>query len=655
MEVDDITDPISESPLADDQVTPSGHPGLFRNPLPLSDGTLVAVRSSEARGDRRTAGALSSRYDFHLARLEPGAPYYTPGTRLIAGGIAKSISYFDNYEYRQQTYDGVLWELDPVEVRARPRPAARSNPLPDIEADLLAAELGTAGSAALRQFLVDNQLALLVSRNVTRRADRQQDFNLRVAGGGTVTAEPGSTPAEVAFLQFFQGDLLRGYANFHGGRRPLANHLRDGLLPDLPGAPTGSVRIAADGSMAALVPASRALTWQLTDSNGNPVVRERFWVSFAAGEIRVCANCHGLNHTDVVLGEGPPTNSPEALRELLAWWQSNYAPSPAPSPTPTASPASAHRLSGRVRYDGSAYPVGGARVRLAGASIIDATSDPDGDFSFAAAAPGAWHLAPAKNGDRGGAVTSYDAALVLRATVGLGPLSALATTACDVTGNGSLSPLDASHILRAALGAAPRFAAAAACDSDWIFAPAAAPGAGQTPVLPAMTDASCTPGAILFAPLAADQDGRDFDARVRGDCSGNWTPPGGAPATLSGTPGEAARLRFGRPRRRGQRIEVPIWLHVRGPTHSLDVQIETADAATRFRAAAFAAGVLLRHERDASGRIAIAMASARPLPSGSTQIGSLLLTRTAARRRAPADLRVRAFSDEIPIRAHLPR
>ena len=38
--------------------------------------------------------------------------------------------------------------------------------------------------------------------------------------------------------------------------------------------------------MAAFVPARRAMTWQLTDPAGAPVVRERYWLTFQPGEIR---------------------------------------------------------------------------------------------------------------------------------------------------------------------------------------------------------------------------------------------------------------------------------------------------------------------------------------------------------------------------------
>jgi cytochrome c553 len=80
--------------------------------------------------------------------------------------------------------------------------------------------------------------------------------------------------------------------------------------------PSGSVELGLDGSMAALVPARRAMSWQLTDPSGTPVVNERYWVSFQPGEIRTCASCHGQNEVDQA-NQPPPTNSPQALRTLL--------------------------------------------------------------------------------------------------------------------------------------------------------------------------------------------------------------------------------------------------------------------------------------------------------------------------------------------------
>ena len=93
--------------------------------------------------------------------------------------------------------------------------------------------------------------------------------------------------------------------------------------PDLlnnEGGPEGSASIGLDGSMAAFVPARRALAWQLVSPEHEPIVRERNWVSFAPGEIRVCAACHGINKADH-LGNPEPENAPAALGDLLNRWK----------------------------------------------------------------------------------------------------------------------------------------------------------------------------------------------------------------------------------------------------------------------------------------------------------------------------------------------
>ena len=65
------------------------------------------------------------------------------------------------------------------------------------------------------------------------------------------------------------------------------------------------MKIAADGSTAAFVP-NRGMTWQTTDTV-TPVVRERVWITFQPGEVRVCASCHGVNKADQA-GLAAPTN-----------------------------------------------------------------------------------------------------------------------------------------------------------------------------------------------------------------------------------------------------------------------------------------------------------------------------------------------------------
>ena len=302
--------------------------GLFRDPLPTTDGTLWAVHSASPYKEAATVSSppspapfvISSRYDFAIRRLVSGGPDGTlkPAASLNPGGIEKDVSYFDNYRYRTLTYSGRMWELQPVEVAARPLPKKTIEDLPDIEQSVLEQALGGAGNVpVLRQYLIDNNLALLVCRDVTVRGDEQQDISLKVAWSEHETSEAGSTPKEVAWLQFFEGQQLRGYRS--EGRRVIARTMDDAVNPVEAGAPEGAVKLGDDGSMAAFVPARRAFSWQTTEIDGTPAVRERFWLTFQPGEIRSCTNCHGLNKQDV-FGGPVPDNPPQALTNLMQWW-----------------------------------------------------------------------------------------------------------------------------------------------------------------------------------------------------------------------------------------------------------------------------------------------------------------------------------------------
>ena len=296
--------------------------GHYRDPLPLADGTLLAVQTSELRGDDNegSRAAPKSRYAFRIRTLAGEA---------LTPGIQGSVSYFDPDVL--VSWSGEMWELQPVEVRARPRPARRTTPLEEPEAKIFREE--NVDPAAFRANLQARNLAVIVSRNVTARdaADKQQPYNLRVTGTTTQKVAGAAKLFDVAHLQLFQADQLRGLggtASPRAGRRVLARTMHDPAAKNAPtSGPAGSVQIAADGSVAAFVPAHRAMSWQLTDAAGTPVVRERYWLTFQPGEVRVCSACHGVNSHDQ-LGAPAPANSPEALRALLRAWKASQTGPP---------------------------------------------------------------------------------------------------------------------------------------------------------------------------------------------------------------------------------------------------------------------------------------------------------------------------------------
>lgn len=294
--------------------------GYFRNPLPLANGSLVAAHTP-ATGDIENQGSAETplwSYAFRLRTLTAAGDLYVPGD-FLTDGIEVDLSYWSPDVLMHFT--GALWELDPVEVRARPRPPMPVEALKGPEMAVFE-EVGVSVEA-LREWLRANKLALIVSRNVTQRdrADVQQPYNLRVPGGVESVAA-GGTVYDVTHMQLFQADLVRGYGPVDApnpGRRVLARPMHGPKVsPDADGIP-GAVPVALDGSIAAFVPARRAMTWQLNGTIEG-VVRERNWISFQAGEIRVCTACHGIN-TASQTGDPEPTNSPDALRTLLKDWK----------------------------------------------------------------------------------------------------------------------------------------------------------------------------------------------------------------------------------------------------------------------------------------------------------------------------------------------
>lgn len=319
----------------------ANHSGRYRDPLALAGGQLIASHTTATGEESGSGSPLNSSYGFRLKTLSQSGNGYWAADQALTPGISKTLRYWspDN----EVTYSGPLWELNAVEVRPRARPARQEPAVPGPEQQVFA-QAGVA-VADLQAYLRANDLALLVTRDTTTRDDfdRQQPFNLRLAGGSHQTTGAAGTIYDIAFLQIFQGDQLRGWTGCCGsqplpGRRVLAQHLHDPAAiaanPAPAGAPPGSAALATDGSVAAFVPARRALTWQLTDAQGAGVVRERYWISFQPGEIRVCTSCHGLSEFDQA-GQSAPSNPPQALLQLLTHWKTQNGGPPTPTPTST--------------------------------------------------------------------------------------------------------------------------------------------------------------------------------------------------------------------------------------------------------------------------------------------------------------------------------
>jgi hypothetical protein len=305
--------------------------GAYRNPLPMSDGKLVAIYTTATQVDANigTSSSPLSRYDFRLKTLQKAGTLWQQN-QLLTPGFTNTFTYWSGNTL--VTYSGGLWEMDPVEVKPQTRPARISSTIQDVEQQVFDEE--GVDVNMMRNFLKANNLALVVSHNVTRRdgADKQQPYNLRIAGTTNLTVGTNNGKIyDLAAIQFLQADQRRGYTAGTTtpvpGRRVLPTPLHDPGADNVPNptGPAGSVKLGDDGSFAALVPARRAMTWQLMGTNGESVVKERYWVTFAPGEIRTCKNCHGINTADQA-GNPAPNNKPQALRDLLQWWKTENTP-----------------------------------------------------------------------------------------------------------------------------------------------------------------------------------------------------------------------------------------------------------------------------------------------------------------------------------------
>ena len=326
MRVNYLTPRSTRAPADSATNIPPDHTGLYRNPLMTSDGYFIAAHTgyqlSEPNIDNGNFPVTP--YDFRLKFLTLSNGFYVPNSPLTPG-LTNNAAYWSPDVLITQT--NILWELDPVEVIARARPTPFAVPVSQPE--LTAFANAGVDVNAFQNYLRTHQLALIVSRDVTTRdsADHQQPFNLRVAGTSHQTIGAPGKIYDVAWLQIFQADQLRSLnygdpGNPRAGRRVLAQYLHDPAVDNPPLPALASVRIGTDGSTAALVPARRALSWQLTDTNNTGVVRERYWLTFQPGEIRSCTSCHGINLTNQA-GLPAPTNVPLALVNLLHYWKTN--------------------------------------------------------------------------------------------------------------------------------------------------------------------------------------------------------------------------------------------------------------------------------------------------------------------------------------------
>jgi hypothetical protein len=181
-------------------------------------------------------------------------------------------------------------------------------------------------------------------------------------------------------------------------------------------------------------------------------------------------------------------------------------------------------------------PVAGVDIDATGDTTAEATTGPDGSYSLGNLAGDLTVRTLSKFGsprasDHNNAVTSFDAMLIARSSVGLISLTGNQRIAGDVSGNGAVTAYDASLVSRFAAENLDHFPVAETKGSDWEFLRCASPS-------------NCTTPSYSYTPLTGPATA-DFYALLIGDVSGNWQSASGFTSflTRSGTlPDERAAI-----------------------------------------------------------------------------------------------------------------
>ncbi|MDM7924579.1 MAG: FG-GAP-like repeat-containing protein [bacterium] len=205
-------------------------------------------------------------------------------------------------------------------------------------------------------------------------------------------------------------------------------------------------------------------------------------------------------------------------------------------------------IEGAVRHAPSGRPIPRTVLRLTGAVSASDTTDENGGYRFDPVPSGGENLVlkPERNAGedvRDTVITAYDAALVLRALVGLDTMGTARRKGADADRDDTLSVLDASLIARHAVGLTDPGVSHA---GEWLFTP----------------DSLSVP--FITEPLT----GRDFAGQVIGDVSGNW---GALPGPMkSGAGMAAAPSRIGAAASEGT-VEIPLTVEANSGLLAADV------------------------------------------------------------------------------------
>ena len=257
---------------------------------------------------------------------------------------------------------------------------------------------------------------------------------------------------------------------------------------------------------------------------------------------------------------------------------------------PPEPPISTYTISGRISYPSTGISIPGVTMLLSRGSSDSVLTDENGRYAFSNLQDGgSYTIKPDKTGDAYGAVTGFDAALILQYDVDLIIFEDWQLAAGDVSGNDRTTGFDAGLILQYDVGLISEFPVG----KDWLF----------------------IPESRSYGSLNADQPDQNYLGVVYGDVSAGWSPPGISKAvsplsctlSLGGVSGTS-----------GQRITVPV--RIDNPSEIISVSLTLSYDRYRLSLAdvsltPLTEGYLLAYN-DRLGEVRIALAGALPLSQG---------------------------------------
>ena len=269
----------------------------------------------------------------------------------------------------------------------------------------------------------------------------------------------------------------------------------------------------------------------------------------------------------------------------------------------------------------------GVRVDLSGAGATAALTNPAGAFTFRGLSAATWALEVSHTEATEPALTASDAVQVLEIAAGAAVDGEAMRIAADVSGNGAVTAYDAVLILRRVVDPddpATTFPVEDACSGvDWFFIPDPMRAvSGQLPLPPEIDVDSCSAGMIVFDPLTSPALDQNFVAGIFGDVDGDWSPALLVSEELDGAVARdaaaATAVRIGKPLRRGRHVRVPVYLDADAGARAIDVTVAIPEGMrpTTVRKARNAFGALVAAGRETRGELRISLASREPIAPG---------------------------------------